>query len=250
MIRCFALLLAIMSLPVAPVSAPARDVKAIYDGRLSLKPGKLSPSEDALMKEKILPAARKLWDEQEFDGACTPGFDASAVDVARGSFTKPGSDQKAILYRYCMTGHNRALNGIAVIEGDRIAAHIIYEGDWSNAVGALPDLNGNGLSEILIAAGGTNQGENWGVISVIEISGSNITTFGTTETYSDNCGTSKGNCGFEAYRISVKAGKTPVFYREAFSGKEVHGGADAWKKSGALKEISLKNDEVEYQLIE
>lgn len=232
-----------------PVNAAAQDLKPVYDGRLSLKPTKLSAAEDSLVKEKVLPAARKLWLDQELDGRCTDGVDPAVLDVANGSFTRPGSDQRAILYRYCVTGHNMALNGIAIIEKSGIAAHIVYEGDWSTAIGALPDLNGNGLTKILIASGGTNQGVAWSGISIIEISGDGVTALGSTMTGSDDCGANENNCRTEAHRIFVKAGKAPVFFKETFTGKSGRSAKDSWKKSGAPKEIPLQNDETEYQLI-
>lgn len=242
------LFILLLSHPAVPENAFTQSLKLIYDGRLSLAPTKLFPSEEALMKEKILPAARNLWHEQESDLVCAPGFEATALDSARGSFTRPKSDQRAILYRYCETGHNMALNGIAIIENAQVVTHIVYEGGWDNSIGAMPDLNGNGLSGILVASGGTNQGVTWKSISIIEISGNRVTKFGQTETYSDNCGVGEKNGKAEACRLFVKVGKTPVFYREAFVNKGVCDGG-TWTKSGTPGQISLKEDETEYQFI-
>jgi hypothetical protein len=57
----------------------------------------------------------------------------------------------------------------------RVVAHIVYEGGQDRAIGALPDIDGNGLAEILVATGETNQGVTWETISIIELAGSEIT---------------------------------------------------------------------------
>ena len=249
-VGCLLLSFALRGGPGAPAVCFAQDSKPFYDARLALHATKLSDSEEKLLQGKVVSAARNNWHEQEEDQACEEGIQPFAIDITRGSFTKPESDQKAILYRYCSTGHNTALNGIAVIENDRVVSHIAYEGGWDNAIGSLPDINGNGRSEILVASGGTNQGETWGSVSILELSDSIVVTkFGHTTTYSDDCGKGGKTCKSEAYRLSVKPGKTPVFYREAFVGKGAGNGAASWKKSEALKPISLEEDEIEYQFI-
>lgn len=242
------LLISALSLFTAAQIASAQDLKPIYDGRLSLNPTRLTPSEETLLKEKILPAAAALWHEQESGSVCTPGFEATAFDIAKGSFTRPNSVQSAILYRYCATGHNMALNGIAVVENGKTIAHIVYEGCWDEAVGAMPDLNGDGLSEILLASGGTNQGVTWRSISIIGLSGDAVTKFGKTQVYLDDCGAGQKNCRSEAFKLSVKVGKAPVFFREIFVNRGAPDGA-AWVKSGAPGRISLEADDIDYQVI-
>jgi len=233
---------------VAHRDALAQNAKPIFDGRLTLTPTKLSSSEEKLMKDKVVPAARKSWHERERDQECGTGFASTPTDIAAGSFTKPKADQKAILYQYCEVGHDMTLNGIAVIENGQVVAHVVYEGGGDHAIGALPDINGNGLSEILLAAGGTNQGITWGSISIIELGGTEVTQFGRTETLSDECGRADDkNAKTKAYRISVKAGPSPAFYREVYS--DSCEGSGTRKKVGGLTAISMDEDKVEYQLL-
>jgi len=229
--------------PALNGNAAAQDTKRIYDGRLSPKPGIILPSEQALLKNKVMPVVRK-WQNQG-DSICTGGAEASGIDAAMGSFTRPASVQRAILYRYCMTGHNRAVNGIAVIENGQLAAHVVYEGGWDNAIGAVPDLNGNGRSEIIVATGGTNQGMTWKSIAIIELTDNSVAKFGRLQTFSDDCGVSD-SCRAEACRLSVKTGKAPVFYREDFAGK---GSGGKWDRTGPAKEVSLEKDEIEYHAV-
>ncbi|MDR3556089.1 MAG: hypothetical protein P4L55_15135, partial [Syntrophobacteraceae bacterium] len=169
---------------------------------------------------------------------------------ARGSFTKPDSDQKAILYRYCETGHNRALNGIAIVEKGAVVCHLAYPGDWDNGVGALPDINGNGRSELLISSGGTNQGITWGTIRIIELSDTIVLTkFGGTKTLSDNCGADEEKGSATAYRILVKSGPMADFYQELFVNKGACSGTGVWEKSGKREKVSLENDRTDYEFI-
>jgi hypothetical protein len=201
----------------------------------------LSAEQQAFLKRAILPAARKEWHDQEAE--CERGFQPQAVDVAHGAFTRPGAAQDAILYHYCAIGHDRALNGIAILQNGQLAAHVVYQGDESHAIGALPDINGDGISEIVLAGGSTNQGITSTWISILQLGGE-ITRFGHTQTYEDNCGVAEGNCRTTAWRISVKPGPAPAFFREAFAqdGK-------TWKRTAPLAALKLDADETEYQLL-
>jgi hypothetical protein len=228
------------------VSSPAKDLKAIFDGRLTLKPAKLSHSEEEIIKGKILPEDRRFWDVRETAGICDSNFIAGGVDITQGSFTRPGAVQKAILYRYCTTGHNLALNGIVIIENSEVVAHIVYSGGWDNAIGALPDINSDSLSEIIVAAGGLNQGENWKSISIIQLSGKNVIKFGLANVYSDNFGAGEKNCFAEANKIFVKTGKTPSFFEETYTNKGPCDETGTWHKQGQVKPVTLINDEKKY----
>ena len=157
--------------------ACAQDPKPIFDGRLNLKPTALSAAGQSLPRERILLAARKAWQSRR---ECDPRTAAAAVDVAPGSFTRPKSEQRAILYSYCTVGHNLALNGIGVVENGLLVAHAIYEGGHDRALGALPDIDGNGLSEIVVASGGTNRGVTWDAISILELGGATVAAIGQT----------------------------------------------------------------------
>ncbi|MFP5212755.1 MAG: hypothetical protein ACLGPL_05190 [Acidobacteriota bacterium] len=234
----------------SPLRSLALEPRVIYDGRLTLKPTKPAGSDSVLMQERVFPAARKEWHEQERDQECLAGTLPAVIDVAQGAFTKPGSKQKAVLYQYCESGHNLGLSGIAVIEDNRVVSHLVFEGASDTAIGALPDINENGRSEILLAAGGTNQGFTWGAIRIIELSDTIVLTkFGRTETFLDDCGVAEKNGKATAYRLSVATGTTPVCYRESFINKGACEGTGTWKKLLPQKRISLENDESEYQFI-
>lgn len=216
---------------------------AIYDGRILLDPTlpestKLTTTESALVKR----AAKRTWGEQK---DCES--DVEIADVVKGAFTRPQSNQKAVLCTYCRRGNNFTLNGVIIIENNKIVAHVKYKGAGEFELRSLPDINGNGLSEILIAGGDTGQGYSNDVISIIELSTSGVKKFGLIDTYEDSCGTADRQ-KITAYKIYVKTGTTPVFYRETFKKKDCKGNRN-WLKSKALKQISPEADSIEYRRI-
>ncbi len=246
--RKLTLILALVALAACAI-ATAQDVRPIFDGRLELKATKLSPAEEALMTSTILPAARTYWKARERDQDCMPDFKSEALDVAAGSFTRAKAEQKAILYKYCVIGQDQALNGIAIVEDGRLVAHIVYEGDEDYAIGVLPDINGNGISEILLATGGTNQGITWQVVSIIEIHGSEITKFGHIETSSDDCGINEKSGKTTAKKLFVRAGANPGFLREIYVNPGCGDSGRNWRKAGVLAPLALEEDGNTYELI-
>lgn len=221
-----------------------------FDDSLPGLPAKssiLSVAEDALIKSEILPAARQYWKERSVncDSSGSLGFRIVNTSPVRGSFTKPHASQKAILYTYCVTGHNFANNGVVVFEADHVAAHIAYKGGWGQDMQAVPDIDGNGESKILIVTGGTAQNTSWQVISVIGLTEKGVQNFGHAETYTGDC---EGGFGFPphnhkgqeaTYKLFARKGPTPVFYREPFSGD--CGEPTKWHKSGRREQISLED---------
>jgi hypothetical protein len=199
------------------------------------------------LKTIIAPAARNFWHERQRDRDCVSGPNLRSIDVAPGAFTKLKAEQRAILYSFCETGHNQNLDGIAIVENGAVVSHIVFEGAANTAIGALPDINGNGLAEIVVAAGGTNQGTTWTGISIVEVSGHAITKFGQTVTSSDNCGANEDDCTVEASRIAVKRGTPPAFYSETFVRK---GDTGPWRKSAASTALTLRQDDTRYELLQ
>lgn len=228
------------------------------------EPAKVLPdAEHATIEREILPAARKhcqdssifpkdfLADTSSCAHDSIHGF--RVIGVAEGSFTKPHASQKAILYQYCVTAHNFALDGIAVLEKGDIAGHIVYAGSWESGIVALPAFDGGARSEILVATGGINCGELWGMISLLEVSANGVRKFGRAETYHDYCGAlpETAERGATTYRWYVRTGAAPLFYREAFKRKcrktpEAEATRGNWVKSEALKQTALESDGVEY----
>lgn len=236
----------LLSLRFISTAASSIEMQHVYDGRLVADPAELS----AAAKERIAAAIlRVIPPEQWSDNGifCDPEQDViRIIDRAKGGFTEPGSEQQAVLFTFCSPGHNFGENGIAVIERDRVEALVIYPGAWENDIEALPDINGNGRAEMVIAAGGTNMGEHWGVIGIIELDSDGVTAFGRSETYHSDCDSDHAS-STEAAVLSAKAGKEPVFYRQAFRQRCAEG--DPWRHSGARQRVELDENGIGYRRI-
>jgi hypothetical protein len=221
--------------------AEAREFRVVFDGRETVQPAKASADELALLSREVLPVAERHWKGEGKE--CEREF--RVVDTAQGSFTRRGSKQKAFLYSYCVTGHNFGLDGIAVVEEGTVVAHIAYQGAWDMGLKALPDVNRNGLSEVMIVTGGINMGDLWQSVAVIEIDGRAVKKLGGTQTYDDDCKEEGGAGPANAYRILASPGTSPSFKRETYQracdGKK-------WKRT-EISPLTLDEDEVEYEMI-
>ena len=233
-----------------------------YHSEKALESAGLSEAEQALLNTEVLCAACRYWNphgkahdevptrpcpESELS-ACGP-LDTfrltgkSWAGVAQGSFTRPNSNQKAILYYY-----DARRDGIVVFEADRVVAHIVYEpyagtnGDRGPV--ALPDIDGSGRSSILIISGGTHQGETEGGVSIIGLTEKGVKNFGDTQALDDLCYFGQDESARRqatAYKLFVRKGPAPVFYRQAFTGTcRPDEEPTSWAKSGALEQITLE----------
>lgn len=216
----------------------AQNLRVVYDGRSEARSSTTPSGADVqLVRRFALPKARRFW----LSSGCNEGFEP--IGVASGSFTKPDREQRAVLYRFCVTGHNLANNGIAIIEGGSIVAHVVYDGGEDYSIGALPDINGNGLSEIVVGDGSTNQGYTAAVAVLIEASPGVVRKWGIADVYEDNCGTME-RCEMTAYKISVKPGPTPIFYRESYEKRN-----ERWTRAGNAARYSLRKIEGSYRFL-
>ncbi len=122
----------------------------LFDGRSYLKaiqkPGK---AEAATVKAEVLRRSQEKFLKKRLEGLTNGKFDEAFEirGMAKGSFTRAGSAQQAVLYRYSYT------NGVVVLEGGKVVAH--YSGDPGDyalfvAIFSAPDMNKNGLSEMVM----------------------------------------------------------------------------------------------------
>lgn len=218
-------------------------LQPLYDGRRDLNPTVVSKTDEAVFKQEVLPAAKRAWASRQSECADGFGDQPEIRDVTTGSFTKPKSLQRAILYNYCTPAHAYAFNGIAIVENGRVVSHIVYQSDWQHAVAASPDVNENGKSELLVVSGTTNQGTTWATVTIIEFNGNEIQQYGFVETFSDSCGFNEKS-GADAYRLLVKKGPEPEFLREQF-----RRGCNqrAWRLVKRASKTSLSDDGIDYR---
>jgi hypothetical protein len=208
-----------ISLALLLLSAPlfAQGPIVLYDPMAKLADANPSPAEEALVKERLVPKTRAFWKEDE---SCD-GSNLNIVGAVEGSFTKAGAKQRAIVYELCQTGNGFANNGLAVIENGGVVAHFAEEGGWDLEVSKSPDLNKNGRDEIVIeTGGGMHQGYTGTSITVLEISPSAITVFGTFLAYTNECENHAPDkyCD-RSYKLTVTAGAKPAFLSQKFTNR-------------------------------
>ena len=167
-------------------------------------------------------------------------FSFNVVSVASGSFTKPNTRQKAYLYELCRSNLTFGIGGIVVAENGKVVTHYIYgENGLESDFAVLPDINRNGFSEIMLIGGGTGQGYTLGAVEIIEFTSRGINSFGIADIYEDNFGTNNAKKSATAYKVSVRTGKNPVYFREAYTRKNEEG---KWILTGKSRKYLLRRD--------
>lgn len=226
------------------LTSNAQALLPIYDGSLTSQPTRtrVLRSDETVFRQQILPAAKRAWRTRQHE--CTDGWEGEPAvrGAATGSFTKPKAAQRALLYNYCTPAHAYAFNGVAILESGRVVAHITYQSDWQNDITTAPDVNQNGLSEIVLVAGTTNQGTTWATVTLIEFEENQVLKFGFVQVFSDSCGYSMSEGG-ESWKISVKPGASPTFYSQTFK-RSCH--QRRWRRASAPTECQLAEDSTEY----
>ncbi len=160
----------------------------------------------------VLPPARKNWTEN----VCTEDFSISGT--ANGSFTGQNVAQTAYLYEFCQTGNGFANDGIVIAEAGKIVAHYLYEGAWTLNLTNLPDINNNGIDELVVHnSGGMHQGVFGTGLDILEISPNGVKELGATQTSYNDCEADlRKGCRDDNYKITADKGETPVFYSQKF----------------------------------
>lgn len=145
--------------------------------------------------------------------APTGDWDFRVDDAEEGAFTRPGAIQTAVLYRVGSAGNCCSMGGLAVLEGGRLVRNVAidYGGD---DIRALPDVNGNGRSELVLSGGGGGQGVFVRSVFVEEFGDDRLERWGQLFVYESTCGA--GRPGATATRLLVVPGATPHFRAETY----------------------------------
>lgn len=178
-----------------------------------------------LMEESVLPKVRKKLVTE----ACQDGYEFKGA--AQGSFSRAGSEQTLVFYQFCETGNGLGYVGIALLENGKVFGSYVADSGWAMRIERLPDINQNGLDEfILYYGGGMHQGHGGIGADIVEFSKGAPKGMGwfQAETITDT----ESDWG---YRVTVKKGKTPVFYRQKYTNDERN-----WRKTGRNARFSLK----------
>lgn len=203
----------------------AQQTIVINDPQTSATPATVGAADESLIKQSVLPKARKLWTSETCEEAFNP------VAAVTGAFTRAGAKQTLVFYEYCQTGNGFGNNGLALIENGKIIGSYAGEGGWALDLKRLPDINKNGLDEFAVYySGGMHQGAGGSGVDIFELSGMQIKGIGWYQ--ADSYGEAKGDFG---YKVTVKPGASPVFYRE----KYITVSENKYRKSGKIAPLKL-----------
>ena len=224
-------LAAFLNLLCFAAASLAQGTIVLYDPLVKSPEVEISPADEALVKEKLVPKARSHWNE----GDSCDGSDLNIVGAVDGSFTKTGSKQRVIVYELCQTGNGFANNGFAVIENGKVVIHIAEAGGWNLEVAKVADLNRNGRDEIVIeTGGGMHQGYYGTSITIWEFSAPDVIEHGVYLASTNECENHASNkyCD-RSYKITARPGIDPAFFTQ----KYVNRGTDEkprWVASGKV----------------
>ena len=212
----------------------------LFDGRDASESAPPMPAQYDLVKREVRKNESAI---REATGMTCEEDEFSSLDISgmtSGSFTKPNARQTAYLYELCRSGRAFGIGGILVVENSQVVAHYVYGENGLDAdIAALPDINENGFSEIMMIGGGTGQGYTKSAVEIIEFTPGGIKSFGIADTYEDNFGTENAKKSAKAFRITVSPGKNPVFFRETYVRKSYEG---KWILSAKSQKFSLRRD--------
>lgn len=201
----------------------------VFDGRNGeVKNTKPSDAETALVEKDVRVKAGEAFLKKRLGdlGANVDWQNEFSVSgVAEGAFTKPNTTQKALLYRFSYT------NGLIIVENGNIVAHFSGgPGDYAfyTAIKSLPDVNQNGLSEIILFR---NVEDNEDIIPYLfEADGNAVKFLGEGKYFRSDYlagdDTDQEKVRRNAYLMTVEPSKNPTFLIETY---ERIGNKGSWK---------------------
>jgi hypothetical protein len=212
----------------------------VFDGRDDSQSIPLTPAESDLITKEVRGKEAVIREKSNNDCEEDELFSFDVKGATAGAFTKPNVRQKAYLYELCRSTLTFGIGGIIIVESGKVITHYIYgENGLDSDIATLPDINQNGLSEILLIGGGTGQGYTYGAVEIIEFTPGGINSIGIADTYEDNFGTENAKKSAKTYKVSVQTGKNPVYFRETYTRKSEEG---KWILAGKSQRYSLRKD--------
>ena len=226
-------IIAILALFVVAAAIPvtAQKTLVIYDPTLELleELPMLPDAEQELYEQGVLPKLKSKYQSE----SCA--VEPELAGEVSGKFTKKGVVQKAAFYQVCQTGNGLGTVALVIFENDKLVGIWGDESGWTLQINSIADLNANGLDEFTLSfGGGMHQGEGGIGVDVMEFSAGKPRSIGwfmgekIMDTEADS-----------AWKVTVRTGKTPVFYRQ----KCIAGLRGKLIKSGANSVFSLKKVE-------
>jgi hypothetical protein len=229
----------------ALVAGPAdAQRRRVYSGLEEFRTAGVSPGDGALLRRDVLPEARRLWARVE---GCRDEF--RAIDAAAGSFTRRGAEQRAVLYRFCETGHDFARGGVAIVQGGRVVAHVTIEDAQPDGLRALADVDQDGVSELVLVDNATHQGEATTLVSIIQLLPRGVRSFGLASAYhSTPRGEARRDVGHEqATVLYATPARRPLFEAETYGHSDNE--RSRWRGTHRLHRIDLEPDRTTYRRV-
>ncbi|CAN5373082.1 hypothetical protein BH10ACI2_BH10ACI2_15170 [soil metagenome] len=220
------LLFPLFALAAACSFASYGQVVVVIDPTKNSPEIKLSAADEKILKTVAIPRVKKKLPAD----ACETNLEVAGF--GHGSFSKPDSKQTLIFYQYCQTGNGLGLAGLVLIEDGKMIGNWVADSGWTQAVGALHDINANGLDEFTLSwGGGMHQGQGGVGVDVMEFSNGVPKGLGwfQVEQFDDTQATN-------VWKVTAKPGKVPIFYKQ----KYFSGEGEKWKRVGVNTPFKLK----------
>jgi hypothetical protein len=224
-------LLAVVPAMLAASTAGAQR-RPLFDAMREYHPAAVRPVDLALVRRDVLPAARRMWGRVE---GCREEF--RALGSAYGAFTERGMAQHAVLYRFCETGHDLARGGVAIVQAGRVVAHVVIEDAEPDGLLRLPDIDRDGVSEMMLVDFALHQGESTTGVSILQLERGAVRSLGGIDVHRDNFGTRGSPRSERSSVLWVTPGARPVFERETYEFRE--GMRARWVGSERLHVVTL-----------
>lgn len=222
--------------------APKDEIVEIYDGRKDFELKDFSPSEAKPVQAEFDKQIELIKDKMG-ESFCNEISEVNINGIAKGSFTRPKSNQKAVLYDVCRSGTSHfGVGGLVIFENGKAVAHFVYgEHGLQSGLIYAPDVNKNGLNELVLIDYQMHQGNSGTAIILAEIEKGDLKFLGSAVTDSSNSGAAEDEKDIlsQAYRISVQPSANPIFYRDSF---EIQGNKKDWKEVKKGEEFSLNKE--------
>ncbi len=196
----------LLAVAAACASVGFSQVVVVNDPTVESKPKEMTAAERKIFERDALPAVRKSVPSEQ----CTEELEEAGV--ARGAFTAPGKRQSLIFYQFCQTGNGFGVNGLVLIEGDKVVGSFTSEDGWGEDIESVPDINQNGVLEFTLAySGGMHQGSGGTGVDLMEFSNGLPKGIGWYK--ADEFNESETS---SSWKLTAKPGKTPVYYKQKF----------------------------------
>ena len=218
-----------------PALTKERQVLLDFRNDRRLSPAKIPPATERAVLSKLF--RRYLTDESkcnsQFDGSGSTDLLAAArkageivpsiSDIATGSFTGPGKTETlyVIFVGECFASHadNFGTRRVAIFSGQQLVANVDI--DFKQTVERKTDLNSDGVDELLMTSGYTNQGITTEMAALLSFQGGRMRVLHDYGVISeDSCASQMQGSDVKAsvlYMSDVFPGQMPKLTQENYS---------------------------------